>query len=84
MKSPGTPNSDWKLIENRPRKRTRTVRAYLNTDLRESFKEVVADGDSVLTFASHSILIVELKQQSSFIYPVSTFPALQGKYGLIE
>jgi hypothetical protein len=59
------------------------VRACLNTDLRESFKEVIADGDSVLTFASHSILIVELelRQQSNFIYPAS---ALEGKYGLIE
>jgi hypothetical protein len=85
LKSPGTPNSDWKLIENRPRKLTRTVRAYLNSDLRESFKEVVADGDSVLIFASHSILIVELKRQSSFISRFnSTLPALQGKYGLIE
>lgn len=47
------------------------MRACLNTDLRESFKEVVADGDSVLTFASHSILTVELRQQSSSIYPAS-------------
>jgi hypothetical protein len=82
LKSPGTPNSDWKLIENRLRNPTRVVRACLNTDLRESFKEVVADGDSVLIFASHSILIVKLRQQSSFIYPASS--AMQGKYGLIE
>lgn len=59
LKSPGTPNNDWRLIENLPTKETGTVKACLNTDLRQSFKKIVADGDTLLTFASHSIEYVD-------------------------
>ena len=57
------------------KKLSRTVRACLNTDLRESFKEVVADGDSVLTFASHSTLIVDSRTREQLYIPGSSAAA---------
>jgi hypothetical protein len=61
------------------------IRACLNADLGQSFKEIVADGDSFLTFASHSIF-----RYSSRVKPVQQLiyislrlsAAAQGEYGI--
>ena len=61
------------------------IRACLNTDLRQPFKEIVADGNSFLTFASHSIFRyssrVKLAQQLIYI-SLRLSAAAQGEYGI--
>lgn len=83
LKSPGTPNSDWRSIEYLSRKVGDG--ACLNTDLGQSFKEIVADGDSFLTFASHSIFRYSsrVKAARQLIYiSLRLSAAAQGEYGI--
>jgi hypothetical protein len=84
LKSPGTPNSDWKSIEKSVKEKDRDIKACLNTDLGQSFKDIVADGDTFLSFASHSISIIHWQSQAEQLIYISLrrSAAVQGEYGI--